>query len=130
MEFRRVLFRSPNNFIDGAQAFTTLMSTSFYDGEFPCAWMITRPNIEITIKANTPIVSIVPINLKELNNSEIQFESIYLMKTNSIDMNEYSNEIYKLNRKGVWADFYRKSVDHKGNRIGEHQVKSIKLHIK
>ena len=120
----------PNNFIDGAQAFTTLMSTSFYDGEFPCAWMITRPNIEITIKANTPIVSIVPINLKELNNSEIQFESIYLMKTNSIDMNEYSNEIYKLNREGIWADFYRKSVDHKGNRIGEHQVKSIKLHIK
>ena len=120
----------PNNFIDGAQAFTTLMSTSFYDGEFPCAWMITRPNIEITIKANTPIVSIVPINLKELNNSEIQFESIYLMKTNSIDMNEYSNEIYKLNTEGVWADFYRKSVDHKGNKIGEHQVKSIKLHIK
>ena len=120
----------PNNFIDGAQAFTTLMSTSFYDGEFPCAWMITRPNIEITIKANTPIVSIVPINLKELNNSEIQFESISLMKTNSIDMNEYSNEIYKLNREGVWADFYRKSVDHKGNKIGEHQVKSIKLHIK
>ena len=120
----------PNNFIDGAQAFTTLMSTSFYDGEFPCAWMITRPNIEITIKANTPIVSIVPINLKKLNNSEIQFESISLMKTNSIDMNEYSNEIYKLNREGVWADFYRKSVDHKGNKIGEHQVKSIKLHIK
>ena len=120
----------PNNFIDGAQAFTTLMSTSFYDGEFPCAWMITRPNIEITIKANTPIVSIVPINLKELNNSEIQFQSISLMKTNSIDMNEYSNEIYKLNREGVWADFYRKSVDHKGNKIGEHQVKSIKLHIK
>ena len=84
----------PNNFIDGAQAFTTLMSTSFYDGEFPCAWMITRPNIEITIKANTPIVSIVPINLKELNNSEIQFESIYLMKTNSIDMNEYSKQIW------------------------------------
>jgi hypothetical protein len=52
------------------------------------------------------------------------------MKTNSIDMNEYSNEIYKLNREGVWADFYRKSVDHKGNKIGEHQVKSIKLHIK
>ena len=120
----------PNDFIDGAQAFTTLMSTSFYDGEFPCAWMITRPNIEITIKANTPIVSIVPINLKELNNSEIQFESISLMKTNSIDMNEYSNEIYKLNREGVWADFYRKSVDHKGNKIGEHQVKSIKMHIK
>jgi len=120
----------PNNFIDGAQAFTTLMSTSFYDQEFPCAWMITRPNIEITIKANTPIVSIVPINLKKLNNSEIQFESISLMKTNSIDMNEYSNEVYKLNREGVWADFYRKSVDHKGNKIGEHQVKSIKLHIK
>jgi hypothetical protein len=121
---------TPNYFIEGIQPFTTLMSTSWYDGELPLACMVTTPNKEITIKANTPFVSILPINLQELQGSEVIFSPLSDIKTTGTDMNEYSNTIYDINRTGKWADFYRNAEDHKGNKIGEHQVKKIDLYIK
>ena len=48
----------PNQFIRGAQCMTTLLSTSVLASDLPIAWMITEPNIEITISANTPIASL------------------------------------------------------------------------
>jgi hypothetical protein len=61
----------PNLFIDGAVPFTTLISTSFFGGELPVAWMITKANEVITIKAGTPIIAVIPIDLLAINNSEI-----------------------------------------------------------
>lgn len=120
----------PNYFRDGLHPFTTLISTSWYSGELPLACMITRPNEEITIKANTPIVSILPIDLEGLQDSTITFDSWNNRKPNNVDMNEYSNKIYELNRSGKWADFYRNATDHLGNILGKHQVKKINLNIK
>jgi hypothetical protein len=117
----------PNYPRDGITPFSTIMSTSFYNEDLPCAWMITRPNIEITISANTPIIAILPINLEELQGSEIQILPINQKKAQQTNMIEYSNEIYEINRTGKWTDFYRNAVDHKGNKLGQHQVKSIKL---
>jgi len=117
----------PNYPRDGITPFSTIMSTSFYNEDLPCAWMITRPNIEITISANTPIIAILPINLEELQGSEIQILPMSQKKAQQTNMIEYSNEIYEINRTGKWTDFYRNAVDHKGNKLGQHQVKSIKL---
>jgi hypothetical protein len=61
----------PNMFIDGITPFTTLISTGFYKGEFPCAARVTKANEEIVIKANTPVISIIPISLSNLQNSKI-----------------------------------------------------------
>lgn len=120
---------SPNYFLDGVQTFTTLISTSWYDGELPVASMITRPNVEITIKANTPIASIIPIDLEELQDSKIMFDDLNTMEPSKVNMNEYSNTIFNINQSGKWADFYRNAVDHKGNRLGSHQVKKLNLHV-
>ena len=120
----------PNNFIDGIQAFSSIISTSFFDGEFPCAMMITRPNVEITIKANTPIISLIPIDLSEIQNSKIEFDDLKNAPISNIDINSYSAEISLINKNGRWSDFYRNATDHLGNKIGKHQVKSIKLHVK
>lgn len=120
---------APNYFLDGIQTFTTLMSASWYDGELPVAAMITRPNVEITIKANTPIASIIPIDLEELQDSKIMFDDLSTMEPSKVNMNEYSNTIFNINQSGKWADFYRNAVDHKGNRLGSHQVKKLNLHI-
>jgi hypothetical protein len=120
----------PNYFRDGFQPFTTLISTSWYSGELPLACMITRPNEEITIKANTPVVSILPIDLEQLQGSSIVFDTWENRKSNSVDMNAYSNKIYEMNRSGKWADFYRNATDHLGNILGRHQVKKIDLNIK
>jgi len=120
---------APNYFIDGAQAFTTLISTSFFRGELPCAWKITKPNVEITIKAGTPIISIIPIDLGELQDSEIKFSPIAQLDESSFNASEYSETVYAMNRQGQWSNFYRDAVDHLGNTIGEHQVKRIKLKV-
>lgn len=120
---------APNYFLDGFQTFTTLMSTSWYDGELPIAAMVTRPNVEITIKANTPIASIIPINLEDLQDSKITFNDLSTMEPSKVNMNEYSNTIFNINQSGKWADFYRNAIDHKGNQLGNHQVKKLNLHI-
>jgi len=120
----------PNQFIDGVVPFSTLISTSFFSGDLPVAWRITRPNVEITIPANTPIASVIPINLEELNNSEINILPLDQMPISNINNDEYSNYVYEINREGKWTDFYRNATDHKGNSLGSHQAKTIKLFVK
>jgi len=119
----------PNYPRDGITPFSTIMSTSFFNEDLPCAWIITRPNVEITIKANTPIIAILPIDLSELQGSEIDLLPIDQKKPQSVDMNEYGNTIYEINRNGKWTNFYRDGVDHKGKKLGEHQVKAIRLSV-
>jgi hypothetical protein len=119
----------PNLFIDGAVPFTTLVSTSFFPGELPCAWMITKPNEVITIKAGTPVIAIMPIDLENLQNSEINFQPIESLPQSKFDSTEYSNVVYNLNRTATWSNFYRDAVDHLKNSIGKHQVKAIRLKV-
>jgi hypothetical protein len=120
----------PNYLRDGIQPFTTIISSSFFQQPFPCALRVTRPNVEITIKANTPIFSIVPINLEEIQNSEIVFENPELLPKLNFNPSEYNSEAKKVNMLGKWSNFYRDATDHLGNLIGKHQVKSIKLKVK
>lgn len=119
----------PNLFFDGAVPFTTLISSSFFRGEIPIAWMITKANEVITIKAGTPVIAILPINLEELNNSEINFKPMSSLPEESFNGNEYSNVVYDLNRSGTWSNFYRDAVDHLKNSIGKHQAKAIRLKV-
>jgi hypothetical protein len=119
----------PNLFTDGAQAFTTLMSTSFFTGELPCAWKITKPFIPITIKANQPFISVFPISLKKLQNSSVEIDDIKNMtvSNNKYNIKEQQEKIDQIISSGKWTNFYRDAVDYKSNKIGEHEVKSIRL---
>jgi len=116
---------APNYFIDGAQAFTTLVSTSFFNNTLPVVWRITRPNTIITIKANTPIISIIPIDLESIQNSEILEKDPSGLS--GVMGNDYRETGIKINQSGSWSNFYRNAVDHLGNIRGKHQVKSIRL---
>lgn len=119
----------PNNFIDGAQAFTTLISTSFFKGELPVAWRITRANEEIIIKAGTPIISLVPIDLSSLQDSMLEIRPLREMERPKIDMSDYSMTVYNINREGKFANFYRNAEDHHGNKLGSHQIKTLKMNM-
>jgi hypothetical protein len=119
----------PNLFIDGAVPFTTLISTSFFGGELPVAWMITKANEVITIKAGTPIIAVIPIDLLAINNSEITMKPLSDLPEPAFDSNEYSKVIYDLNRTANWSNFYRDAVDHLKRKIGSHQVKAIRLKV-
>ena len=123
----------PNMFWEGAQAFTTLISTSFFSGDLPCAWRITKPMTIITIKANQPFISLVPISLGSLQDSTLILDDIKNMPKKDIDSNCDPEEHIKISDKivasGKWTNFYRDAVDYKGNKIGSHEVKSIKLKV-
>lgn len=117
----------PNQFIDGVVPFTTLLSTSFFRGDLPVAWRITRPNVEITIKANTPIISIMPIDLEDMQNSEMILSPIGEISRPEFLEESYSAAVMAANAEGRWTNFYRDATDHKGKKMGEHQVKAIRL---
>lgn len=120
---------APNFFIDGATAFTTMISTSFFKGELPIVWRITRPNVEITIKAGTPIASIIPIDLSTLQNSTLDIRPYSEFVESPVDSKEYSKKIYEMNLQGKYGNFYRNAEDHLGNKLGSHQIKAIRMPV-
>jgi hypothetical protein len=119
----------PNLFIDGVQCFTSLISSSFFENSLPCAWRITKANEVITIPANQPIITVLPIPLKQISRIEM---NIYKGKQSSklIEHNkEYGTAAQKINKSGNWTDWYRNATDHNEDTIGKHELKSIKLKI-
>jgi hypothetical protein len=118
----------PNQFIRGIQSFTTLMSTSFYPGEFPLALKITEPNVEIHIPAGTPIAALLPISVSNLQND-------YQMEITDGPMPwEYWDELRKYgeatqakNSTGDWSKMYRDAINYDGSSMGTHESKNIKL---
>jgi len=120
---------TPNWPIDGVWPFTTVISTSFFAGEFPVAWRITKANEIIKIPANTPVISVMPISLKSLNNSKGTIKKMSNLPKNFFPDADYGQIVSEINKKGEWTNFYRDGVDYKGNKIGEHEVKILRLKI-
>lgn len=118
----------PNMFTEGIIPFTTLISTGFFRGEFPCAARVIEPNKEIILKANTPIIAIMPISISHLQNSIMNIFNRNKIPSDSFKNTfEYSKALSELNQKGQWGNFYRNATDHLGNKIGSHEEKVIRL---
>lgn len=118
----------PNLFVRGAQCYTTLISTSFYMHALPVAWRLTEPNVEITIPANTPVAAILPISLTNLeNNYEFQISDSYPTPEYWDEVRKYGDAAEIKNGVGDWSKMYRDAVDYRGDSVGEHETKSIKL---
>jgi hypothetical protein len=123
----------PNQFIRGAQCMTTLLSTSVLAGELPVAWMITEPNIEITIPANTPVAAILPISLSDIQDHDLEIRSgrpEYETPEWNENMKARAKASQAMNSKGEWTHFYRDAVDHNGCPAGYHEAKKILMKVK
>lgn len=120
---------TPNWPIDGVWPFTTIISTSFFRGIFPIAWRITRANEIITIPADTPVASIMPISLSQLNNSEAIIRNYSDLPSDFFPKEDYGQIVSDINKQGKWTDFYRNATDHLGNKLGEHEVKALRLKV-
>jgi hypothetical protein len=114
----------PNEFNEAAQCYTTLISTSFYKSMLPISWRITKPNTEITIPAGEPVASIIPISLKGLEEFEVDITRAQTPKSYKeiILQNLKFAQTYK-----GFTHLYRKAENYKGEKIGSHEVKSLKL---
>lgn len=122
----------PNQFIRGAQCMTTLISTSVLVGDLPIAWMITEPNIEITIPANTPVASVLPISLLDVQSYELEVRNgrpEYEDNEWNQRMRDRGQASQEKNSRGEWTHFYRDAVDHTGNVVGEHEAKKIIMKV-
>ena len=119
-----------NYFQEDFETLSNLISTSFYDNPLPLAIKARSANKEVTIKAGTPVATIIPISLSALNNTSIHIH-------NYVDTNrerEKSNISYGeaaqvVNSSGEWTDWYRNATNEKGESLGSHEVKSLKLDV-
>jgi hypothetical protein len=119
----------PNMFNDSYQTFTSIISTSFFDQEFPSAIKILKPDRVITIKAGEPFATLVPISLTDMSNIELNLNNFDMDEKWYKDNEERGKVAYELNKKGEWTNWYRNATDHNDVQIGEHEVKSLKLII-
>ncbi len=117
----------PNQFIDGTYCFTTLISTSFLDSALPVAWRITKPNVEITIPAGTPVASVVPISLANLQTYEVLVEDANFEEADWQRMASYGMAVHQHNLNGNWSNFYKNAVNENGDSMGRHEVRNISL---
>jgi hypothetical protein len=122
----------PNQFIRGAQCMSTVISSSVLAGDLPIAWMITEPNIEITIPAGTPVAAILPISLVDIQSHEIEVRNgrppyeDNLWNSRMRDRGAVSQD---KNSRGEWTHFYRDAVDHNGDPVGYHEAKKIVMRV-
>lgn len=120
-----------NYFNDDFETMSNLISTSFYDNPLPLAIKAKKPNVTTTIKAGTPIATIIPISLTNLNNTSIvinkyQDEGNLRQQANIA----YGGAAQIVNSSGQWTDWYRNAVNEKNESIGLHEVKTLKLLVK
>lgn len=118
----------PNQFIRGTQAFTTLMSTSFYQGEFPLAIKITEPNREIFIPAGTPVAALIPISITGLQNDfQMEITQGAMPQEYWDELKKYGDAAESKNSVGDWSKMYRDAINYDGSSMGKHESKNIKL---
>lgn len=118
----------PNLFIRGAQAYTTLISTSFFIHMLPLAWRLTEPDVEVHIPAGMPVATVMPVSLTGLQ------EDYELCVSEELPSQDYWDEVRKYgdaveikNGVGDWSRMYREALNYRGDVVGRHETKSIRL---
>jgi hypothetical protein len=119
-----------NYFSDDFETMSSLISISFFDNPLPLAIKARSANKEILIKAGTPLATIIPISLGALNNSSIEINEYQDLDNKKQEANKaYGDAAQKINQSGKFTDWYRNAVNEKGESIGNHEVKTLKLQV-
>lgn len=120
-----------NYFNENFETMSNLISTSFYDNPLPLAIKAKKANVETVIKAGTPVATIIPISLTDLNNSVIDIVEYKDEDRSRLDANmSYGSAAQVINSSGDWTDWYRDAVDETGKSLGSHEVKTLRLYVK
>jgi hypothetical protein len=109
---------------------SNVISTSFYDNPLPLAIKAKKSGDIVTIKANTPIATIIPISLSFLNNSLIEVFDYQDPEQKRMKANiAYGDAAQVVNSSGQWTDWYRDAVNEKNESVGSHEVKVLRLNV-
>ncbi len=119
-----------NYFNDDFETMSSLISTSFLDNGFPLAIKAKVANKEITIKAGTPLATIVPISLTAMDNTSIEiFDYLDPERKREKANQSYGDASQVVNKSGQWTDWYRDAINEKGESRGAHETKVIRLSV-
>ena len=119
-----------NYFSNDFETMSNVVSTSFYDNPFPLAIKAKKANEKITIKAGTPIATIIPISLTQLNNTEINIVDYKDEDSKRAESNmSYGKASQEVNSSGNWTGWYRDAVNENQESLGSHEVKTLKLSV-
>jgi hypothetical protein len=119
-----------NYFSDEFETMSSLISTSFYDNPLPLAIKAKVANKRVVIKAGTPVATIIPISLSNLNGTSIEIVNYQDPDRKRLDANmSYGSAAQEINSAGKWTDWYRDAVNEKEESQGSHEVKILKLSV-
>lgn len=119
-----------NYFNDEFETMSNLISTSFFENPLPLAIKARVANKKVTIKAGTPVATIIPISLSSLNNTTIEIIDYYDKDRKRQDASmAYGEAAQVINSSGNWTDWYRNAVNQDGESLGSHEVKALKLSV-
>jgi hypothetical protein len=119
-----------NYFSDEFETMSCIISTSFYDNPFPLALKARVANKRVVIKAGTPVATIVPISLTQLNNTVITIVDYKDEDRKRVEANiSYGEAAQVINSTGQWTDWYRNAVNENQESLGFHEVKTLKLNV-
>lgn len=120
-----------NYFSNEFETMSSLMTTSFYDNPLPLALKAKLSNKNIIIKAGTPVATIIPISLTNLNGTVIEINAYEDPERKRQDANQsYGKASQVVNSSGEWTDWYRNAINEKNESLGSHEVKILKLGVK
>ena len=89
-----------------------------------------KANEKVTIKPGTPVATIIPISLTNLNNTVIQITEYKDIDRKREEANvSYGEAAQVINSSGKWTDWYRDAVNEKNESIGDHEVKALRLFV-
>ena len=119
-----------NYFSNDFETMSNIVSTSFYDNPLPLAIKAKKANEKVIIKARTPIATIIPISLTQLNNTAINIVDYKDQDRKRVEANmSYGEAAQVINSAGQWTDWYRDAVNEKGESVGSHEVKILRLSV-
>jgi hypothetical protein len=119
-----------NYFSDEFETMSSLITTSFYNNPLPLALRAKIANKRVVIKAGTPVATIIPISLTNLNNTVISIVDYQDIDNKRMKANmSYGEAAQAINSSGEWTDWYRNAVNEKQESLGSHEVKTLRLKV-
>jgi hypothetical protein len=120
-----------NYFNNDFETIATVISTSWLDTGFPLAIRAKIANKEILIKAGEPIATIIPISLSAMDKTEIQiFDYSDPGRVRENKNKSYGIASQKNISVGKWTNWYRNATNEHGEKIGSHEVTTLRLSVK
>lgn len=120
----------PNQFIEGAEVISTILSTSLFTGAFPIVWKLHHPNKEYFVPAGTNIACLLPISVAQFQNSNINIiDKVFDPSKRIQDKPEYLKKIQEYVEQGKRIRMYKKAINENGEKIGEHEVENLTMSV-